>query len=150
MASVHPVDMEYETTRTEAVPITDLSEVAEVPVDLNIRDIDEALGCEELAVKLWHFDEGDDIGYHAHETQEELFYVVEGEFSVKLGRSGETETVELGEGSFWRAAPMIGRGHRCISEDGGTVLAIGAPNVHDLGVNPHDLSDEEIDEALEE
>jgi quercetin dioxygenase-like cupin family protein len=141
--------MEYGVTDTEAIPITDLSQTDAVPVDLNIRDIDGALGCETIAAKIWHFEEGEEIGYHAHAEQEELFYVLDGTFSVKLGRSGEAEYVEVDAGSVWAAAPMIGRGHRCISEGGGAVLAIGAPNVDDPGLDPHDLSDEEIDEALE-
>jgi len=142
--------MEYGVTGTEDVAITDLSEIAEIPPDLDIRDIDGALGCDELAVKLWYFEEGEEISYHAHGEQEELFYVIDGTFSLKLGRSGEAEYVEVDEGSFWVAAPMIGHGHRCLSEDGGTVLAIGAPNTEDPGRNPHELSDEEIDEALGE
>jgi quercetin dioxygenase-like cupin family protein len=142
--------MEYGVTGTDDVPITDLSEIDEIPPDLDIRDIDGALGCEELAVKIWYFEEGEDIGYHAHGKQEELFYVVDGTFSLKLGRSGETEYVEVDEGAFWAAAPMIGHGHRCVSEDGGTVLAIGAPKSEDPGRDPHELSDEEIDDALGE
>jgi quercetin dioxygenase-like cupin family protein len=96
-------------------------------------------------VKIWYFDEGEEIGYHAHTEQEELFYVLEGTFSLKLGRSGEEEFVEADEGTFWVAAPKIGHGHRCISDDGGAVLAFGAPSVDDPGRDPHSLSDEERD-----
>ena len=141
--------MEYEYTTTEDVPVTDLSEVEDSLPDSKIRAINGVLGCQNLSVNLWYFEEGEEIGYHAHSEQEELFYVLEGTFSVKLGRSGETEIVTLEEGSFWAAAPMVGRGHRCVSEKG-VVLAIGAPNVHDPGLDPHKLSDDEIDEALEE
>jgi len=44
---------------------------------------------------------------------------------------------------------MVGHGHRCVSEDGGTVLAVGAPKSHDHGLNPHELDDEEREEAVE-
>lgn len=141
--------MEYAYTTTDDVPITDLSEIDEVPPDLNMRAIGRTLGCENLTVNIWYFEEGEEIQYHAHAEQEELFYVLDGEFSVKMGRSGETEVVELGEGAFWVAAPKIGHGHRCISGEG-TVLALGAPNVQDPGLDPHQLSDEEIDDAIEE
>ena len=141
--------MEYAVTDTEDVPITDLSDVEEIPPDLDVRSVSRHLGCEQLVATLWYFDEGEEIQYHAHGEQEELFYVLEGEFSLKLGRSGEEEYREVGPGAFWAAAPMIGRGHRCISEGGGTVLAIGAPNTEDPGLDPHALSDEEIDETLE-
>lgn len=137
--------MEYEYTTTADVPVTDLSEVAEVPPDLDIRAISQVLGCQNLSVNIWYFEEGEEIGYHAHSEEEELFYVLDGRFSVKLGRSGEEELVELEAGAFWAAGPMIGHGHRCLSEEG-AVLAIGAPNVQNPGLNPHELSDEEIDE----
>lgn len=142
--------MEYAVTDTEDVPVTDLSEIDEIPPDLDVRGVDDALGCRNLAAKLWHFEESEEIQYHAHAEQEELFYVVEGEFSLKLGRSGDTEVVEVDEGAFWVAEPKIGHGHRCTSEDGGAVLALGAPPNSDPGLNPHELTDEEIDEALDE
>jgi quercetin dioxygenase-like cupin family protein len=142
--------MEHAVTDPEDVPVTDLSEIDEVPPDLDVRGIDDALGCRNIAAKLWYFEEGEEIQYHAHAEQEELFYVVNGEFSLKLGRSGETEIVEVGEGAFWVAEPKIGHGHRCVSEDGGRVLALGAPPSADPGLNPHELDDEEIDAALDE
>ncbi|ELY37746.1 hypothetical protein [Natronorubrum tibetense] len=76
--------------------------------------------------------------------------MLEGTLSLKLGRSDEEEFVEVDEGRFWVAAPKIGHGHRCISEDGGAVLAIGAPPVEDPGLDPHSLGDDKIDEALED
>ena len=140
--------MEYAYTHTEDIPVTDLSEIEDVPPDHDIRAIGRALGCQNLSANVWYFQEGEEIQYHAHAEEEELFYVLDGRFSVKLGRSGEEEIVELDAGSVWAAGPMVGHGHRCLSEEG-TVLAIGAPNVQDPGLDPHELSDEEIDEALE-
>lgn len=142
--------MEYNVTEADDVPVTDLSKIDEIPPDLDIRALDEALGTENVNLKLWYFDEGEEIQYHAHSEQEEIFYVIEGEFSVKLGRSGEAEIREVGEGGAWVASPMIGHGHRCISGDGGTILAIGAPSIEDPGLDPHRLDDEEIDQAIEE
>lgn len=131
--------MEYEVVETEDVPVTDLSEIEGIPPDLNIRDIDAFMGLENLKTKIWYFEPGEEIQYHAHSEQEEFYYVLEGKFSLKLGRSGETEIREVGPGTFWAAGPEIGHGHRYIGDDKGAILAIGAPPVTDPGLNPHEL-----------
>lgn len=131
--------MEYEVVQTEDVPITDLSEIDGVPPDLDIRDIDASLGAQEILLKLWYFEPGEEIQYHAHSEQEEVYYAVEGEFSLKLGRSGKEEYVEVGPGAFWIARPEVGHGHRYVGDDRGVVLAVGAPPVDDPGLDPHAL-----------
>lgn len=131
--------MEYEVVQLEDVPIRDLSDVEELPPDLDIRPVGEALGAENMAVTVWYFEPGEEIQYHAHAEQEELFFVLEGEFSLKLGRSGEEEYREVGPGAFWVAAPKIGHGHRYVGDDRGAVLAFGAPPVEDPGLDPHSL-----------
>lgn len=137
--------MGYEVTSLDDVPVTDLSEVDEIPPDLEMQAVGSTLGAENLKANVWHFEEGDEIGYHAHAEQEEMFFVIDGAFSLKLGRSGDEEVFEVEEGAFWLAKQMIGRGHRCVSDDGGTVLAIGAPNVSDPGLDPHNIDDEDIE-----
>lgn len=134
--------MEYEVVDTEDVPVTDLSEIESLPPDLEIRDIDAVLGTENMIVRIWYFEPGDEISYHAHSEQEELYYIIKGEFSLKLGKSGETEIVEAGPGTFYAAGPKTGHGHRYVGDDEGIVLAIGAPDVHDPGLNPHQLDEE--------
>lgn len=136
---------DYEVTSTEDVPVTDMSEIEALPPDNDIRDLDAVLGAEDVFLKLWYFEPGQEIQYHAHSEQEEIFYVLEGEFSVKIGRSGEEEIVEVGPGDWWRAAAMIGHGHRYQGDGTGVVLAIGAPSVEDPGLNPHEFDDEDID-----
>jgi uncharacterized cupin superfamily protein len=131
--------MGYEVAHAEDVPVTDLSEIDAIPPDLDIRPIDDALGLAELRAKLWYFDPGEEIQYHAHAEQEELYYVLEGEFSLKLGPSGEEEYVEVGPGSFYAAGPETGHGHRYIGEDRGVILAFGAPPTEDPGLDPHEL-----------
>ncbi|MFB6142055.1 MAG: cupin domain-containing protein [Halorientalis sp.] len=133
--------MDYEVLATEDVPVTDLSEIEGVPPDLDVRPVGETLGLEELNVTLWYFEPGEEIQYHAHSEQEELYYVIEGEFSLKLGRSGEEEYVEVGPGAFWAAGPEVGHGHRYVGEEEGVVLAIGAPPVEDPGLDPHSLEE---------
>lgn len=131
--------MHYKVVHEDDVPVTDLSEIEEVPPDLNIRAVDSALGAEEIRCKLWYFEPGEEIQYHAHLQQEELYYVLQGDFSLKLGPSGDTEIVEAGPGTFWVAGPETGHGHRYVGEDEGVILAVGAPNVEDPGQDPHSL-----------
>ncbi len=133
--------MEYEVVDLDDVPITDLSEIEDVPPDLDIRPVGKQLGLDEMRATVWYFDPGEEIQYHAHSEQEELFFVLEGEFSLKLGRSGETEYVEAGPGTFWAAGPKTGHGHRYVGDEQGVVLALGAPAVDDPGLDPHSLDD---------
>ncbi len=133
--------MEYEVVDLEDVPITDLSESDEMPPDLDIRPIGEQLGLSEMRATVWYFDPGEEIQYHAHSEQEELFFVLQGKFSLKLGRSGETEYVDAGPGTFWAAGPEIGHGHRNVGDEQGIVLAFGAPPVEDPGLDPHSLEE---------
>lgn len=133
--------MGYEVVHTDDVERVDLSQVEGVPPDLDIGPVGQALNLEHSNVTLWYFDPGEEIGYHAHAEQEEVYYVVEGTFSLKLGRSGEEEFVEVGPGTFWKASAMVGHGHRNVGDDRGIVLAIGAPPVDDPGLDPHDLDD---------
>jgi len=131
--------MDYEVVHTDDVDRTDLSGIDEVPPDLDVRAIDEVLGLDGMKAKVWYFEPGDEIAYHAHSEQEELYYALSGEFSLKLGRSGETEIREVGPGAFWVAKPEVGHGHRYVGDDQGAVLALGAPAVHDPGLDPHGL-----------
>lgn len=49
------------------------------------------------------------------------------------------EYVEVGPGTFWVGGPGVGHGHRCIGDEEGVVLAVGAPPVHAPGLDPHEL-----------
>jgi quercetin dioxygenase-like cupin family protein len=131
--------VDYEVVHLDDVTETDLSEVEGVPPDLNVRRVGDALGAEEVRLTVWYFEPGEEIQYHAHNEQEEIFYVIEGEFSLKLGKSGEEEYVDAGPGTFWLAKPEIGHGHRNVGDERGVVLALGAPPEDDPGVDPHSL-----------
>ena len=131
--------MEYEVVDLEDAPVTDLSEIEALPPDLDIRPVGDLLGLEQMRATVWYFEPGEEIQYHAHSEQEELYYVVEGEFSVKLGRSGEEEYVDVEAGALWAAGPEIGHGHRYVGDDRGVVLSVGAPAVEDPGLDPHQL-----------
>lgn len=134
--------MGYEVIHTDDVPVTDLSEIDDVPPDHDVRAVDEALGSENLKANVWYIDPGEEIKYHAHSEQEELYYVLRGTFSLKIGPSGDTEIIEAEPGTFWVAGPKTGHGHRNVSDETGVVLAFGAPAVDDPGIDPHSLDEE--------
>lgn len=116
-------------------------------LDLDWRELEPVLGLDRMRVNLWYFEEpGDEIGYHAHETQEEFYFVLEGRFSVKIGHSGETDIEEVGPGAIWTADPDVGRGTRFLGNDGeeGVLLAVGTPDEDDPGLNPHVLPEKEL------
>ena len=131
--------MEYEVLDLGEAPVTDLSEIEALPPDLDVRPVGDLLGLEEMRATVWYFEPDEEIQYHAHSEQEELYYVVEGEFSVKLGRSGEEEYDDVGAGALWAAGPEIGHGHRYVGDDRGVVLSVGAPAIEDPGLDPHQL-----------
>lgn len=131
--------MDYRVLHTDEIEITDLSTIDEVPPDLDVKRVGEALGVEQLRLSLWYFEPGERLSYHAHAEQEEVYYVIQGEFSVKLGRSGEEEYIDASPGTFWVARPEIGHGHQNISDSQGIILAMGAPAVDDFGMDPHRL-----------
>ncbi len=133
--------MEYEVLNLDDVSLTDLAEIEDVPVDLDIKPVGKQLGLSEMRATVWYFEPGEEIQYHAHSEQEELFFVLEGEFSLKIGRSGEEEYVDAGPGTFWAAGPEVGHGHRNVGDEQGVVLAFGAPPVDDPGLDPHGLED---------
>lgn len=143
--------MEYATANIDDTERIDLSEQPAIPTDLTMSTIGSALGTSEMELKVWYFEPGEEIDYHAHAEQEEVFYVIQGEFSVKIGRSGETEYIQVGPGDFWAAAPMIGHGHRNVGNDQGVLLAIGAGGGlrEPGGLDPHALDDADIDAAVD-
>ena len=134
--------MDYKVVDLDDVPITDLSEIDGIPPTLDIKPIGDQLGLTQMRATVWYFQPGEEIQYHAHREQEELYFVMEGEFSLKLGKSGEEEYVDAGPGTFWVAEPKIGHGHRYVGDDEGVVLSIGAPPVEDPGLDPHSLDEE--------
>lgn len=135
--------MDRSVVHTGEIPLFDPEDFDPEPsremIELDMKAVDRALQTEELALKLWYFHPGEQMRYHAHRTQEEVYYVIRGEFSVILGPPEDLETYEVGPGDFYVAGPEVGHGHRYVGEDRGVVLAIGAPNVTDLGVDPATL-----------
>ncbi|MEF8786910.1 MAG: cupin domain-containing protein [Haloarculaceae archaeon] len=133
--------MAYDAAATEDIPLIDLYET-ELPAEHDIRDIDDALDLDQMRVKIWYFEPGEEIQPHAHAKQEELYYVLEGEFELTLGDPDESETKTISEGSFYVAGPETGHGHRYVGDDRGAILAIGAPQADDPGRDPREFQTE--------
>lgn len=124
--------MSYDVVRSEEVSVTDMGEMLDGMLDPHIRSIQSELGAEKMVPNLWYFEPGEEMPYHIHDTQEEVFYVLEGEFVAKMGEPEDPEVFELGPGDFYVAGPDVGHGHRYEGDDEGIILAIGAPAVTDI------------------
>ena len=130
--------MKYDTVAPKNIPRIDLSET-ELPAEHDIRDIDNVLNLDELRTKIWYFEPKEETNLHAHAEQEELYYVLEGEFELTLGDPDDPETKTVHEGAFYTASSETGHGHQYIGSDQGVMLAIGAPQADDPGRNLQDL-----------
>lgn len=125
--------MEYQTTHRDDIPLS--TDEVEGPDAQIVQGI---LGMEELSVKFWHFHSGEEIPYHA-ERVEEFYFVLQGEFSLKLGESGDTEIITVGPGDCWAAGPKIGHGHRNIGDGDGIILAVSRADPKNEAFDPHQL-----------
>jgi quercetin dioxygenase-like cupin family protein len=123
--------MDHGITSIEDVPKIDLSDAVDMDMDPEVRRVQTELGTENTVTNVWEFEEGDAMVHHSHDEQEELYYVIDGEFRLKVGDVGDTEEHTVEEGDVFAFGPDVGRGYECVS-DGGTVLSVGAPNVMDI------------------
>lgn len=134
--------MEYAVVSDDDVPAVDLSEALDGMFDPDVRRVQADLGTEEMVVNLWEFEAGEEMVHHAHEDQEEVYYVLDGEFELKLGEAGDAEAVTVDEGTFFAAGTGTGHGHKCVGDGSGRLLAVGAPNVTDINPETYTPVDE--------
>ncbi|MUV90807.1 cupin domain-containing protein [Halapricum sp. CBA1109] len=94
------------------------------PADVN-RPVSRALGAEDVAINYYELAPGESFafGYHAHENQEEIFYVQSGTVTFET----ESGDVAVAAGEAVRFAP--GEFQRGVNEGETRVraLAVGAP-----------------------
>jgi quercetin dioxygenase-like cupin family protein len=133
--------MGYGITSIEDVPSIDLSDAIDMDMDPEVRRVQTELGTEEMVTNVWEFEKGDAMVHHYHDEQEELYYVIDGEFRLKIGDAGDTEEHTVEEGDVFAFSPDVGRGYVCVSEKG-TVLTVGAPNVMDIDPEKYTPFDE--------
>ena len=99
------------------------------PADVK-RPLTDALGAEDVAVNYYELAPGDSFafGYHAHEDQEEVFYVQSGTVTFEMEAGDVTasggEAVRFGPGEFQRG---VNEGDERI-----VALALGAPRDSEL------------------
>ncbi len=89
------------------------------------RPLGKAIGAEGLAANYYELAPGDSFafGYHAHEDQEELFYVLEGTATFETERGDVTveadEAIRFSPGEFQRG--------RNETDERVRAIAVGAP-----------------------
>ncbi|MFB6077460.1 MAG: cupin domain-containing protein [Halarchaeum sp.] len=85
----------------------------------------DALGASDVALNYYELDPGESTayGYHAHESQEEVFYVQSGELTFRTADGDAViesgELVRFGPGEFQRSENT--------GDGTAVVLAVGAP-----------------------
>ncbi|WP_424018722.1 cupin domain-containing protein [Halorientalis pallida] len=129
--------MEYEVVDLDDVDEIEMAGIDQFPA--GHKQLTAALGLEESHVNVWRYEPGDSTAFHAHREQEEVFYVLAGEFEVTLGDPEDPETRTIGPGTAYAAGPEVGHGHEYLGDDEGLVLAIGAPPVDDTFRDPETL-----------
>lgn len=126
--------------------------------DLDTRDVEriepglKAVGYrlrpEEMRPSVWAFEAGETNNWHRHEAQEELYFVLDGEFVVTVesedGDEGtndesengesdaERETFDLKAGEFVVIGPETWRQFEALEES--RLFVVGAPNVKGDGI----------------
>jgi uncharacterized cupin superfamily protein len=89
------------------------------------RSLTKALGAEDVSMNYYELEPGESFafGYHRHEGQEEVFYVLEGEATFETDDGEET----VGAGEAVRFAPGEWQQGWNRGEERVRALALGAP-----------------------
>lgn len=100
----------------------------EIDEGVNLNLIDH-LNTQEMRPRLWRFQPGQQLSYHYHEEQEELFYVVKGTGHMLVGPPDDIEEVEIPEGGFFKPGTRTPRQLINPTDEEVMWLIVGAPNV---------------------
>ncbi|MFP8952371.1 cupin domain-containing protein [Natrialbaceae archaeon A-arb3/5] len=84
---------------------------------------------ESMRPSVWHYEQGEESGYHRQGEQEELYVVLEGTVDVTVEREHKRDVVTLSSGEFLLVPPESWRQLEAVEES--RVLVVGAPNVAD-------------------
>ncbi len=87
------------------------------------RKIRRELGVEEFGVNAIVIPPGYDTGAHYHETQEELYLVLEGTIAITFN---DGTSHELGPGGLARVAAPVHRSVKNVGEGDATYVVVGA------------------------
>ena len=88
------------------------------------QDFAGATDCEEMTCRVWVFHPGDQMAYHRHHNQEELYHLIGGGPQEMLI---EGEVVLIEDGDWIRVGKDITRRIQNNSDRDGHWLIVGAP-----------------------
>ena len=103
-----------------------IGEVDRVPSPASVRrPLADALGAEGMAVNYYELEPGESFafGFHCHDEQEEVFYVIDGTATFET----ETGEVEVGQGEALHVAPGEHQQGFNRGDERVVALALGAP-----------------------
>jgi quercetin dioxygenase-like cupin family protein len=108
-------------------------------IEPDLKAVGYQLRPEEMRPSVWEFAAGETNNWHRHEAQEEVYFVLDGEFVVTVedetrdGESGEErETFDLREGEFVVIAPETRRQFEALEDC--RLFVVGAPNAKGDGI----------------
>jgi len=114
----------YDLVTIDDVEPRDLDEIDPtlVPIGLDLQP-------DRMRPSIWQYDRGEENTFHRHETQEELYVVLDGTIDVTIEHENERDVVALTAGDVLVVPPESWRQLRATEPS--RVLAVGAPNVAD-------------------
>ncbi|WP_158059052.1 cupin domain-containing protein [Halorussus halophilus] len=118
---------------------TTLSELESRELDdaeADLRAVGYELRTQQMRPNVWEFETGEATNWHRQDEQEELHYVLAGEFVVAVGQDDDEESFEISEGDFLAVPPETWR--QLEATESSTLLVVGAPNVKDDGIRADD------------
>ena len=87
-------------------------------------DLSGALGTEHLTLRTWRFGPGNEMAYHRHRTQEEVYHLISGGPQEVLI---DGTVVEVADGDWLRLAKDTPRRIQNLSDRDAVWLTMGAP-----------------------
>jgi quercetin dioxygenase-like cupin family protein len=130
----------------EKIGLDDLETHDVEDIEPGLKAVGYQLRPEEMRPSVWKFATGETNNWHRHEAQEEVYFVLDGEFVVTVesedgesdeggenGESGgEPETFDLRAGEFVVIGPETWRQFEALED--ARLFVVGAPNVKDDGI----------------
>jgi len=122
----------YEKTGLEDLETRDVEDI-----EPDLKAVGYRLRPEETRPSVWEFAAGETNNWHRHEAQEELYYVLDGEFLVTVESETEEdetkgETFELGTDEVVVISPETWRQFEALEDS--RMLVVGSPNVKGDGI----------------
>jgi mannose-6-phosphate isomerase-like protein (cupin superfamily) len=111
-----------ETIEGEGFTVSSLDALGE---GLGFRKIRKPLGVTAFGANAIVLPPGYATNRHAHEKQEELYFVHRGTIELEVGEAGSAQTFRLGEGGVARVAPEVPRRLRNVGDGDATYVSVG-------------------------